>query len=97
MADHVQSSIIAIHGLDTHSPRTWEAYEEPKNTKSRRVHWLKDEDMLPKSIPNARIYTYDWNANTHAEASVDNLRGHANVLLDRLSRERKQVLDCRTL
>jgi hypothetical protein len=79
------SSIVAIHGLDTNAG-TWLAFEKPGDPNSSPVHWLGDEHMLPSVIKNARIYTYDWNANTKKDASADNLRGHANLLLDELSR-----------
>ncbi|KAI0852279.1 hypothetical protein F5Y00DRAFT_192622 [Daldinia vernicosa] len=53
-SDNTTVDIIAIHGLDTESPRTW-TYENG----SRSVNWLKDEAMLPAAAPDARIYTYD--------------------------------------
>ncbi|SCO84734.1 uncharacterized protein FRV6_08861 [Fusarium oxysporum] len=57
-------SIIAIHGLGTESPRTWEF----KRSEGRVVNWLADEDMLPATVPEARIFTYDWNANYFQDA-----------------------------
>ena len=37
--------------------------------------------MLPAHIPEARIFTYDWNANYFEDAPVQTLFGHADVLL----------------
>ncbi|KAH8748415.1 hypothetical protein F5883DRAFT_239074 [Diaporthe sp. PMI_573] len=75
--------IVAIHGLDTHSPKTWVAWKDG-DPASGEVHWLKDRKMLPAIIPNARIFTYDWNANFHQDASAQGLLGHADDLLETL-------------
>ncbi|CAG8188535.1 unnamed protein product [Penicillium salamii] len=48
--------VIAIHGLDTKSPDTWEY----KNNGKPPSNWLKDKAMLPSMIGNARIFTCDW-------------------------------------
>ncbi|CAG7942370.1 unnamed protein product [Penicillium salamii] len=48
--------IIAIHGLDTKSPDTWEYKINGKPPSN----WLKDKAMLPSMIGNARIFTCDW-------------------------------------
>ncbi|KAJ5708376.1 hypothetical protein N7488_008177 [Penicillium malachiteum] len=52
--------IIAIHGLDTKSPETWQF----KNVKENIVlcNWLKDKEMLPSKVGTARIFTIDWPA-----------------------------------
>lgn len=78
-------SVIAIHGLDTESPRTW--IWEKNGT---QVHWLRDSDMLPTAIPEARIYTYDWNARVFDHAPVQTLLGHADNLLGQVAAERGQ-------
>lgn len=46
------------------------------------VHWLADADMLPAAVPEATIYTYDWNASFLGDAPVVTLQGHADMLLD---------------
>jgi len=84
----IKIDIVAIHGLDTEAPKTWVAYEKEGDLNSRPVHWLKDEDMLPSVIPAARIFSYNWNANTFSDAAVDDLLGHANALLDKLHQQR---------
>src|SRR2546430_10180024 len=39
--------------------------------------WMCDSDMLPAAIPEARILTYDWDANCFKDAPVKTLLGHA--------------------
>lgn len=51
--------VIAIHGLDTDSPRTWTwKHQRPKQD----VNWLQAPEMLPKRIPTARIFACNWPA-----------------------------------
>ncbi|KAI0859648.1 ARM repeat-containing protein [Xylaria cubensis] len=50
--------IIALHGLDTDSSKTWTW----RYKKEPEVNWLKDPCMLPEQIPTARIFTCDWPA-----------------------------------
>lgn len=79
--------IVAIHGLDTRSPTTWIAWKIDGDRNSGDVHWLKDEEMLPKFLPNCRMLTYDWNANIDKDAETESLLGHADKLLLKLSIE----------
>jgi hypothetical protein len=64
--------------LGTESPRTWEF---KKKGEGGVVNWLSDRDMLPAALPEARIFTYDWNANYAEGAPVQTLLGHADTLL----------------
>ncbi|PQE15930.1 Tetratricopeptide-like helical domain protein [Rutstroemia sp. NJR-2017a BVV2] len=75
--DNTTIDIIAIHGLDTGSPRTW---EYRKNGGSA-VNWISDGEMLPALVPEARIYTYEWNANCFQDAPVQTMFGHADKFL----------------
>lgn len=52
------------------------------------VSWLSDSDMLPAALPEARIFTYDWNANYFKDAPVQTLLGHADTLLKLVSEGR---------
>ncbi|KAK0648836.1 hypothetical protein B0T16DRAFT_371477 [Cercophora newfieldiana] len=69
--------IIAIHGLDTNSPGTWE-WKVPSNRKTgdpaTEVNWLANPDMLPAVIKinevRARIFTCDWPAQLLQKSSV---------------------------
>lgn len=47
--------------------------------------------MLAQIIPEARVFTYDYNANYHSEAPVETLLGHADTLLKLLNHERSRV------
>jgi hypothetical protein len=77
-------SIIAIHGLDTGSPRTWEY----RKNGSSAVNWISDDEMLPALVPEARIYTYDWDANCFQDAPVQTMLGHADNFLACVAGER---------
>lgn len=78
---------MAIHGLDTESPRTWE-YKKKLEHGGGVVNWLADADMLPAAIPEARIFTYDWNANCFQDAPVKAILGHSDTLLTHLAETR---------
>ncbi|KAI9152209.1 U1 snRNP-associated protein [Paramyrothecium foliicola] len=81
-------AIIAIHGLETESPHTW-IYEYGGS----KVNWLSDSNMLPAVVPNARIYTYDWNAKVFHNASVHSLLDHADNLLGLVAAHRYDTPD----
>ncbi|PHH91797.1 hypothetical protein CDD83_10293 [Cordyceps sp. RAO-2017] len=53
-------AIIAIHGLDTKSPDTWEWRRKEPGGKGRIVNWLEHLDMLPKiaAVLGSRIFSY---------------------------------------
>ncbi|KAF6809164.1 peptidaseCc14 [Colletotrichum musicola] len=71
--------IIAVHGLDTRSPETWEY----KTQNGRKVNWLQDEHMLPAEVSNARIFTCDWPADLFGtlDAEEDTIHELALLLL----------------
>jgi len=80
-------SIVAIHGLDGHRQESWKA----KNG----VLWLRD--LLPKKIPDARILSYGYDANTrgHEQLSVETLDGHAIALVSKLALIREETSVCK--
>ncbi|KAI1424772.1 ARM repeat-containing protein [Xylaria sp. FL1777] len=59
--------VIAIHGLDTDSPRTWTWKHKGQK---QDVNWLEDPDMLPQRIPRARIFTCNWPADLFEESDL---------------------------
>lgn len=73
--------IVAVHGLNGHRETTWTA----KNGKL----WLKD--LLPAKIPNARILSWGYDANTHGKKPLTSmyLYDHARELVSDLSLERR--------
>ncbi|KAI0384294.1 ARM repeat-containing protein [Hypomontagnella monticulosa] len=61
--------IIAIHGLDTASPRTWTWVDrDAPNTPG--VNWLQDRHMLPSLVGRARIFTCDWPADLYESSEL---------------------------
>ena len=44
--------------------------------------------MLAAALPQARIYTYDWDANCFQDSPVQTLLGHADNLLAHVAGER---------
>jgi hypothetical protein len=73
-------SIIAVHGLNGDSFRTW------TEEKSKKL-WLRD--FLPQDLPRARIMTYGYNALPAFGNSVADIRDHARGLLESLVERRE--------
>jgi hypothetical protein len=80
---------VAVHGLGTHSPLTWEAcnYDPSK----ANINWLRDDDMLPSVVPNARILTFDYDADYHNDAPVTSLLALGDKLVQILSNYRAKA------
>ena len=55
------------------------------------MNWLCDPDMLPSVIPEARIFTFDWNAKFNKNAPVDSILNKAKDLLAQLNHQRLTV------
>ncbi|CCA74555.1 related to kinesin light chain [Serendipita indica DSM 11827] len=75
--------IVAIHGLQGHREKSW-------TTKDGTL-WLRD--LLPSDLPNARILSYGYDADTHSRecVSTQTMRRHADGLAKALARERKDA------
>ncbi|MCJ1288691.1 hypothetical protein MMC34_000220 [Xylographa carneopallida] len=76
--------IIAIHGLNGDSLKTW-------TSKQSSTLWLSDPGMLPKVLKNARILTWGYNANVTAllgATSSDRILQHAQTLVAQLEADR---------
>ncbi|KAG9029304.1 hypothetical protein FS842_004595, partial [Serendipita sp. 407] len=73
--------IIAIHGLDGHREQSWTAEDG--------TMWLRD--LLPEDIPNARILSYGYDADTRSfsRTSTQNIFRHAEAFAEDLSRLRR--------
>lgn len=67
------------------------AYKDSNNPASGEVHWLRDRDMLPSRFPDARILTYDWNADFDKEAVQEGLHSQAEHLVDQIDKNRNEV------
>lgn len=75
--------IVAIHGLQGHREKTW--------TTDNGILWL--QHLLPSDLPNARILSYGYDADTHSPecVSTHTMRRHADQLAKALSMSRKDV------
>ena len=80
------NSIIAVHGIETTSPRTW-TYRQDKVTDGSGVNWLSDEDMLPGVVPQARIWVFDYNSNYTESAQEVYIGGVGETLLKSIEHE----------
>lgn len=78
-------SLVAIHGLNGHREKTW--------TSNGKL-WLRD--FLPERIPNARIMTWGYDANTYSRTEISRqlLYDHAVNLISDLSLERRLTKVC---
>ena len=78
-------SIVAVHGLNGHREKTWTANNDGD------VNWLSD--FLPSDIPNARILTWGYDANTHSTSriSAQHLYDHAKTLVSDLCLKRRMT------
>ncbi|KAF8526903.1 hypothetical protein BU17DRAFT_61881 [Hysterangium stoloniferum] len=73
--------IVAIHGLDGNRELSWTAHNS--------VLWLRD--LLPADIPDARIFTYGYNAATSERLQLSKLtiHDHAEQLINKVVQERE--------
>lgn len=71
---------MAVHGLGGHREKTWTVDS---------INWLRD--LLPSDIPNARILSWGYDANTHSTSpiSAQYLYDHATTLVSDLCLERR--------
>ncbi|MCJ1462542.1 hypothetical protein MMC07_001144 [Pseudocyphellaria aurata] len=56
--------IVAVHGLNGHREKTWTCHSEAGE--DRGVLWL--QDLLPKRIPRARVWTWGYDSRTHTRS-----------------------------
>lgn len=60
---------------------------------SKHVHWLKDPEMLPAVVPNARIMVYNYESKWHADAPRTRLQLCGEELVDSLHSFRDKTRD----
>lgn len=85
-------SIIAVHGLGANPDWAWTGKRAGRTSGDEiHVNWLKDEDMLPSKMPNARIMTFNYESKWHKDAPRQRRSLCANQLLTALDNQRKQA------
>lgn len=74
-----------MHGLNpfSHANHAYDTWTHQNGT-----FWLYH--FLPSDIPEARIWVYGYNSNVAKDVSEARIKDHADVLLDRLQRKRKE-------
>ena len=55
------------------------------------VNWLCDDDMLPRVVPSATIYTFTWDSDYYSNAPILRIRDVADTLLRKLQDQRDEV------
>lgn len=81
-------SIIAVHGLNPwgNPDHAFDTWRKPKGLHGDL--WLRDE--LPKTIPNARIFLYQYDSNPAFGNSRERFVHQANDLLERMHIKRTE-------
>lgn len=74
-------SLVAVHGLNGHRDKTW--------TADNGCYWLKD--LLQESLPNIRVLTWGYDADTHGARTLSQafLHDHGQALVHDLVMQRK--------
>ena len=91
--------IVAVHDIAAHPYHTWVYHDKEASATGRatkdgisrsEVHWLKDEDMLPKDCSQACIMSFGYESQWFGENSIKTrLATVADSLLSALKNERK--------
>ena len=70
-----------MHGLNGHKIKSW--------TSDNGKLWLRD--FLPERIPNVRVFTYGYDANTHSAegTSIQYIQDFARSLVSELDLKRR--------
>ena len=76
------SSIVAVHGLGGSAYKTW--------TDGKSL-WLRD--FLPRSVPEARVFTFGYNSSIAFGGTASRIDDFATTLLERLLQKRKPYRD----
>jgi len=76
-------SVIFVHGLFGNPTKTWTKVPPPDRKKqTENVFW--PADLLPKVLPEARIWTWGYDADVHkfgSQSSHNTIEEHASNLL----------------
>lgn len=80
--------VVAIHGLNGNAYTTW--------TNKHNKLWL--QDLLPASLPGARVYTFGYDSKIFSQSNSD-IGDYARRLLSELDlvRQSEEVCKCRSV
>lgn len=86
-------SVVAVHGIGAHPDDTWcKDVKEDASSTTRSVNWLKDPELLPSVMKDARIMRYGYHSQWFGrDALQQNASRVAPDLLDALQRKRKVI------
>jgi len=86
-------SVVAVHGIGAHPDDTWcKDVNEDGSSTTRSVNWLKDPELLPSVMKDARIMRYGYHSQWFGcDALQQNASRVAPDLLDALQRKRKVI------
>lgn len=80
---------MAVYGLGTHPDETWSKKRETEGG-SVWINWLEEPDMLPATVPSARIMRYGYKSGWFGQDSIKATASSvAQKLLLALRRERR--------
>ena len=85
--DTYDFDVIAIHRLNGNPFNTWTYQKTDGN-----VFWL--QELLPKALPGARIFTYGYDSRTFFSPSTGDISIYAKGLLDYVNLERRSKAVC---
>lgn len=87
-------SVVAVHGLGAEPAWAWIRKTKDEATgEERKINWLKDENMLPLDIPNARIMTFNYESKWIMDAPKQGRFSCAEQLLTALDNQRREASD----
>jgi len=86
-------SVVAVHGIGAHPDDTWcKDVDEDASSTTRSVNWLKDPELLPSVMKDARIMRYGYHSQWFGrDALQQNASRVAPDLLDALKRKRTVI------
>ena len=84
-----QPSIIAVQGLGSHYPETWQG-KICRSGVIEKTMWLSHKDLLPNDFPSARILAFKYNSKWLSGANFVSLKEFGHDLQDRILEDRKR-------
>lgn len=85
-------SIVFVHGLNP-----WNRKDHARSTWSHPNGTFWPADLLPRSVPRARILLFAYNSNVAFNVATGTIRSHATSLLEQLLPIRNDEVGDRTI